>query len=244
MRGVRELPRKKTESITKAQIVRVATRRFLETGYIGTTVKAIADELGLSTGHVTFYYPTKEHLLAALVDMLCDFQWKLMERYGQEEDAELAAIALELTAMAAMCEENPIARDFYLNAYTLPMTLEIIRRNDTLRSGGVYGRYCPEWTDRMFAEAEVLVSGIEYATLMTTESSPALDVRIAGAVDEIFKIYNVPESIRNRLIAEVLRQDYRGMGNRIFQEFMDYIEQVNEQVLEDLLNRRQESKKG
>ena len=230
------MARKKENNVTKAGIVRVATEKFLRTGYTSTTVKSIAQELGISTGHLTFYYPTKEHLLAVLVDMLCDFQWKMMDK----GESGLSAISLELTAMASMCEENEIARDFYLSAYTQPMTLDIIRRNDVRRAKGVFKQYCPDWSDMRFVEAEVLVSGIEYATLMTTDFSPQLDVRICGALNQIFSIYNVPEDVRRRLITEVLQQDYRGIGRQIFADFMAYIEQVNEQILENLLNPNKE----
>lgn len=233
------MARKKSNNVTKAGIVRVATEKFLRTGYSGTTVKAICQELGISTGHLTFYYPTKEHLLAVLVDMLCDFQWKLMER----GTTDLAAMSLELTAMASMCQENEVARDFYLSAYSHPMTLDIIRSNDTIRAKDVFKEYCPDWTEEMFAEAEVLVSGIEYATLMITESSPPLEYRIVGALNQIFSIYNVPQEVRQPLIEDVLRQDYCGIGKQIFSEFMAYIEDVNEQVLESLLNPSKEEKK-
>lgn len=221
--------------------MRVATEKFLRTGYSATTVKSISQELGISTGHLTFYYPTKEHLLAVLVDMLCDFQWKMMERMDREGASDLAAMCLELTAMASMCQENAIARDFYLSAYSQPMTLDIIRRNDVGRAKRVFADFCPDWTDMMYAEAEVLVSGIEYATLMITEASPPLDVRISGALNQIFLIYQVPEDVRRRLIGEVLRQDYVGIGRQIFGDFMAYIEQVNEQVFEDLLNPSKEA---
>lgn len=230
------MARKKSNNVTKAGIVREATEKFLRNGYSATTVKAISDALEISTGHLTFYFPTKEHLLAVLVDMLCDFQWKMMEQLGKEGETDLAAFSLELTAMASMCQENAVARDFYISAYTQPMTLEIIRRNDACRAMRLFKNYCPNWTEEMFAEAEILVSGIEYATLMTTDSSPALDVRISGALNQIFAIYNVPESVRQRLIREVLQRDYCRIGRQIFAEFIAYIEQVNEQTLEALLN--------
>ena len=229
------MARKKIINVTKAEIVRVATEQFLRKGYTCTTVKAISDMLGISTGHVTFYYPTKEHLLAVLVDMLCDFQWKLMEQSGAEGESQLKGICLELTAMAAMCEENEVAKDFYISAYTHAMTLEIIRRNDMERAKSVFSQYRPDWTEMQFAEAEVLVSGIEYATLMATADSPPLDVRIGGALYQIMSIYYVPEEMRSQLVEDVLRQDYRGIGRRILKEFIDYIDQVNEQTLDALL---------
>ena len=73
------------------------------------------------------------------------------------------------------------------------MALEIIRREDTIKSRRVFGEYCADWTDEQFAAAETLVSGIEYATMKTTKSSAPLDIRIAGALRAIMMIYNVPE---------------------------------------------------
>ena len=62
--------------LTKLEIIRVATRKFLEQGYSNTSIKAICDELEKSTGNLTFHFPTKEHLLAELTQMLCHFQQK------------------------------------------------------------------------------------------------------------------------------------------------------------------------
>lgn len=228
------MAKKKLHNITKARIVQVSTRRFLQTGYSGTSVKAISDELGISTGHLTFYYPTKEHLLAILTQMLCDFQWKMMTEQIDRGEDMLTAICAELTVMAAVCEENAIAKDFYLSCYTHPMTLEIIRRNDAARAKTVFAEYCPGWTDSQFAEAETLVSGIEYATLMTTGDSQSIDVRISGALEEILKLYGVPPEVRRWKIEKSLSMDYRSIGRRILKEFMEYIDQVNEQVIDDL----------
>ena len=66
-----------------------------------------------------------------------------------------------------MCEEDEIARDFYISAYTHPLTLAIIRSNDTERAKQVFRDHCSGWEHAQFAEAEVLVSGIEYTTMMT-----------------------------------------------------------------------------
>ena len=222
---------------TKLEIIQVATELFLEKGYSATSVKAIADRLEISTGHLTFYFPTKEHLLAVLVDMLCSFQWSMMKQVVDEGQSPQMAICLELMSMAAACEEDEIIKDFYVSAYTHPMTLEIIRKNDAHRSKLAFGDYCPGWTDEEFTEAETLVSGIEYATLMTTGDSAAVDVRIAGALNNILQIYGVPEELRKQKIRKVLAMDCAAIGRRIIREFREYIEQVNEQAVEDLLRK-------
>ena len=172
-------------ALTKIEIITEATKQFLEKGYTNTSVNAIAKSLGMSQGNLTFHYPTKEHLLAVLVDMLCDFQWKRMEQEADDGVSSVMALCLELTSMASACETDEIIKDFFLSAYSSPLALEIIRKNDTRRSKEVFGSYCPDWTDEQFVEAEILVSGIEYATLMTAGDPVPLERRIAGALDSM-----------------------------------------------------------
>lgn len=223
---------------TKYEIVQVASKLFLETGYSVTSPKLVCEELDISTGNLTYYFPTKEHLLAVVVEMLCDFQRKMMDREAQEGYSSVMAICLELTAMASMCEEDEIAKDLYIASYTSPMTLDIIRKNDADRAKEVFKDYCPDWTDENFAEAEVLVSGIEYATLMTTDDSVSLETRIAGALNNILTIFNVPEETRKMKIGKVLAMDYRAIGRRVLREFRKFVEDSNDQLLDELLHAR------
>ena len=222
--------------LTRLEIIQVASRLFLENGYSNTSVKAISNGLDMSTGNLTFYFPSKEHLLAVLIHMLCDFQWKMMEKEANEGNSSIMAICLELMSMAAMCEEDEVAKDIYISSYTSPMSLEIIRRNDAQRAKKVFKDYCPDWTDEQFAEAETLVSGIEYATLMTTSDSASLNTRIAGALDYILAIYNVPEDLRKKKIQRVLAMDYRKIGNRVLKEFIKYVEETNENAFNELIH--------
>lgn len=228
------LKRKKKPSVTKLEIIRVAIRLFLEEGYSVTSIRQIGEKVGISSGNVMFHFPTKEHLLAQLVDMLCDFQWKLMENETDDSTGSVMSSCLELMSMAAACEENEIAKDFFVSAYQSPMTLEIIRKNDLERSKKVYADYCENWTEYQYIEAETLVSGVEYATLMTTENSAPLDVRISGALNQIMSIYGVPEAIRKTKIARVLDMDYRAVGQRILREFIEYAEKATDAAFEDV----------
>lgn len=226
---------RRKNNTTKLEIIQVASRLFLNRGYSKTTIKAIADELDISTGHLMFYFPTKEHLLAVLVHMLCDYQWKLMQNHVEEGNTSVMALCLELSTMAAMCEDDEIAKDFYISAYTHPLTLGIIRKNDAERAKCVFGEYCPNWEHQNYAEAEILVSGIEYATLMTTGEAASIDIRIEGGLNTILTIYQVPEDIRRTKINKVLAIDYRALGKQVLENFKYYVEETNEQAFEDLL---------
>ena len=223
---------------TKLQIIRAASRLFLKVGYSKTTIRAICNELNISPGHLMFYFPSKEHLLAEVVDLLCNFQWDLINRVTNAGASQLLAICFELTTMASACEESEIARDFYISAYTGPITLEIIRKNDSTRAKEIFSEYCEGWSNQQFLEAETLISGIEYATFMTTASSSPLDVRITGALNAIMTIYQVPSDIRADKISKVLSFDYRQMGKQILSEFITYVNETNDAAFEEIYNAR------
>ncbi len=221
--------------LTRLEIIQVATRMFLLKGYSTTTVKTIADKLDISTGNLTFHYPTKEHMLAELTDMLCGFQWQMMKTEADEGISSLLALCLELTTMAAICQGNGIAKDFFISSYQSRMCLDIIHFNDTERAKNIFAEYCGDWSDEQFAEAEILVAGIEYATLMASDGELPLDTRIAGALNQIMTIYNVPENIRKIKIRKALATDYVSLGQRVIQGFLDYVEKTNEHAFEELM---------
>ena len=50
--------------LTRNEIIHVAANRFLNDGYTKTTVASMAKSLNMSTGNMTFYFPTKDHMLA------------------------------------------------------------------------------------------------------------------------------------------------------------------------------------
>lgn len=225
--------------LTKREIMRHATKMFLDIGYSNTQVRAIAKEMNISPGNLTFHYRTKEDLLTELVELLCDFQWKMIEEETKEGYSSIMAICLELAAMASMCEEDENVRDFYLSAYCSPKCIQIIRKNDAARAKEVFKEYCANWNDEHFEEAEILVSGIEYSTLNTSGVTVTLETRIAGALNSILKTYNVPEETRRIKIDKVLQQDYRELGRCILKKFKQYVEDTNEQAIFDLLKRKQ-----
>lgn len=226
---------KKSEK-TKRDILKTAIQLFFEKGYSNVSPNAIAKELNISTGNLTYYYPTKENLLSVLVADLCKFQRKLIDDETKEGISSVMAVCLELMTMASACESNPVAKDFFISSYQSPVTLKIIRENDTERSKEVYKEYCKGWTDEQFEEAEILVSGIEYATLMSLDEHVSLETRISGALDKILIIYGVPEALRKTKIQKALSYDYKHIGERIFKEFKEYVDKTTEETFEQMLH--------
>ena len=238
-KGVWMLIRVDRSELTRNEIIRVAANRFLNDGYSKTTVASMAKSLGMSTGNMTFHFPTKEHMLAELVDILSKYQWKLMEEEAKEGYSSVMAVCLELLTIASACEQDEVAKDFFLSSYRSELCMEHIRRNDKQRAKAVFKEYCPDWTDAYFEEAETLVSGIEYATLLTTSDSAPLDMRVAGALRTILSVYNVPKAVRDQKIRKVLSMDYDALGLDTLRKFREYVDVTTEQALLNLLKRKQ-----
>lgn len=224
--------------LTRNEIIRVAANRFLNDGFTKTTVASMAKSLNMSTGNMTFHFPTKDYMLAELVDILARYQHKLMEEEARDGYSSVMAICLELLTIASACEQDEVAKDFFLSSYRSQICLDLIRKNDKERAKKVFRDYCPDWTDERFEEAETLVSGIEYASLMTTSNSASLEIRISGALNTILSIYNVPEDVRKQKIEKVLAMDYKSLGLNMLQKFRDYVDRETEQALHNLLVRK------
>ena len=222
-------------ALTRLEIIGEATKQFLEKGYSNTTVSSIAKGLEMSPGNLTFHYPTKEHLLAELVDMLCDFQWDMMEREANEGLSSIMAICLELTSMISASENDAVIKDFFISAYSSPLCLAIIRKNDANRAMKVFKDYRPDWTEAQYAEAEIIVSGIEYATLMTAGDPVTLEARITVALNNILSIFGVPEEMRDTKLKKVFDMEYKALGKRVFFEFKKFVEESNERAFRELL---------
>lgn len=206
---------------TKYEILQCATKLFLEKGYTNSYVTTMAKELQISTGNLTFWFPTKEHILAELVRELFAFQWEM-----EEQRDELLAYLYELVLIAFVCEENPNIKDLILAVYTHSMSMAIVREYDTKRAKIIFDKYCPEWTDTDYVLAENVVSGIEYAMLITENTENiTFEQRVTSALDTIMKVYEVPMENRKQFIADVMSMDYRRKGSSVFETFSSFVKE-------------------
>ena len=223
-------------ALTKIEIVIEATKQFLEKGYTSTTVAAIAKGIGMSQGNLTFHFPTKEHLLAKLTDILCQYQWQMMKDEANDGISQIMAICLELTTMIYVCDTDEVMKDFYLSTYTSPICLDIIRRNDAKRAKEVFAEYCPDWTDEQFAAAQVVVSGIEYASLMNAGEPLPLETRIGTALQNILSVYNVPAEIQETKLKKVFAKDYHKISKQMVENFKEFADKANDEAFHEIIN--------
>ncbi len=211
---------------TKEKILHVSMNLFLEKGYSKTTVKMVCDELKISKGNFTFYFPTKEDVLAELVGQLCEFQLKLIDYESNRGLDSVMSICIERMTVAAACEANEAAKDFFVASFQSPVCLEKLRNNHVERTKRIFAEYCKGWTHEQFVQAEILVQGIDYATIISDTACVPLKSRLSGALNQILSIYNVPEEICKEKIQQVLAMDCRALGKRVLTEFKAYIDKT------------------
>ena len=223
---------------TKLQIIWEAARMFVDEGYSKSSISKIAKNLDLSLGNITFYFKTKEHLLAVLTDEMFEYQRLTMQEATDEGKSSLLAYCLELTAMAAVCESSEIARDFYASAYSSQCVLPLIRENDTEKVKEIFAQFCPDWTHEQWVATENVVSGIEFATIMTREEHTPLPLQIEKTLDTILYLFGVPADLRRLKIAKVLAMDYRALGDKMLKEFPEYVKRINEENLRNSVRQR------
>ena len=225
--GVLEL-RQKGATNTKYEILYLAMKFFLEKGYTNSYVTTMAKTLHISTGNLTFWFPTKEHILAEMVKELCAFQIHTEVKKKASEYAILIDYLFELAMFASVCEENPNIKDLVIASYTQPLPLAVIRANDTERSKRTFEKFCMEWSDTEFILAENVASGIECAMFMTENAEKlTFEQRVTSSLEAIMKVYEVPKEIQQSVLKEVMAMDYRSSGNHVFETFFDYVEEKN-----------------
>jgi len=64
-----------------------------------------------------------------------------------------------------------------------------------------------------------------------------LETRLAGALNQILSIYNIPEERRKSKIEAVFAMDYRGIGKRVLLEFKNYVIEENDRAIRELVHR-------
>lgn len=224
-----------SRSTTRTEIIQVACEYFFEKGYSATSPNMIASALDISPGNLTYHFPTKEHLLSVVVQMLCEFQWKLLGIEAEKGIDSVGSVCLEMMTVAAACQEDEIARDFFTAAFQSKMCRDYLRNDHINRAKRIFADHCSDWTDEDFVQAELLIMGIQYITITADDSILPLKTRIGGALEYILNIYGIDNRTRQKEIDKVLQMDCRQLGRNVLTEFIKYINETNEQAFSEML---------
>ena len=213
---------------TSLRIIQAFAKSFLENGYSKTSTKKIADEMKLSPGNITFYFPSKEDILAVVVDDLVDFEYMFMEDTMNGGADSMFSYALVISTVAALCQIEPAARDLLLASYTHQSSIDIIRERDTHKVKKIFGKYQPDWTDVQWRATENIAFGIEYATFVTRDKEVPFEVQVSNSLNTIMFLYGVPAEDRDELLKKISDIDCRALGKEAFAKFCDYITTTHE----------------
>ena len=230
--------KKRYQTLTQIEIIQVASELFFKVGYTQTSPKMIAEELNISTGNITYYFKTKEHLLLEVVQRLCDFQSKLL---GIESDmgiGTIESICLEFMTVASACESNEIARDFFISTYQSEICRDYLRDNHVERAKHIFKNECSNWSHDHFVQAEVLIMGIIYGIIASRNDGLPLKTKIEGALKLMLSLYNINEQTKENEINRVLSMDCTGIGKKVLSEFVRFVDKSNEEALDSLIHRR------
>lgn len=219
---------------TKFEIIQTASEFFFTEGFSNTSPRMIAEKLGLSTGNITYYFKNKEHLLLEIVEMMCDFQWKMLESEIDMGYGSAASICLETMTVAVACEQSEIARDFFVSTFQSELCRNYLRQNHVERAKKIFAKECSDWTDEQFQQAELFVMGLQYAAIVPTDANIPLKMRIAGVLNQILGIYNVDEETRQTEIQKVLDKDCRAISKRVLDGFTGFVKKTNADALKEM----------
>ncbi len=117
MAHVSEAPRSAKAEQTRQSIIDAAMRLFRSGGYDKATMRAIADEAGVSVGNAYYYFSSKEHLVQAYYDQIQEAHASAAERPLTTETAFANRLRGLLLAWVDVAEPyHEFAGKFFKNA--------------------------------------------------------------------------------------------------------------------------------
>ena len=218
---------------TRLEIIQLGTKMIIEEGYSKTSALALSQNLGISTGNLTFHFPTKEHLLLELVKYMGNFHQQCIEERRAQGFDEIHAYCWEVASQIALCEGHEQAKDFYVSSYSHPMTLDYIKEWTVQKNIALFSNRLPEWSRQQFENLEHITTGIEYAALLAPCSENfTLRDKISLTLDSLLRLYDVGVEERERAIRESLTVNYLDAGNEILKNFTTYVERLTQEALD------------
>ncbi|WP_405772617.1 TetR/AcrR family transcriptional regulator [Streptomyces sp. NBC_01538] len=102
---------------TRALILETAMRLFKERGYDKTTMRAIAQEAGVSVGNAYYYFAGKEHLIQGFYDQLArEYQVAAREVLDRETDLEARLAGVHRAWLDVAAPYHEFAVQFFKTA--------------------------------------------------------------------------------------------------------------------------------
>jgi len=216
---------KKEDQPTRIKLLKTALSLYLKHGYSSTTNQMIVKKINCSPGEITHFFGTKENMLYEIVKIILPTHQETLE--GKENSDILSELkySIEIAVEIAMCENNEIIRDLYINAYTLPKVIGLIRDYSYKKTYNLFSSKLPSWDEQDFFENEIFSMGIVYASLME-KCTPRYNLKqkIARTINALLKMYEFDVITRSEIVVNVTKLDLVKLASDAEKEMRQQIE--------------------
>ncbi len=223
------MARKRYENTTRMEIIHVGVQLMLEKGFTATTIKEISEILEISKGNITFYFPTKEHLLLEFAKEVVRFHTQSIDEVQEGGYGNLLAYCWEIVAQIAVCENDEKMKDLYLALYSHPQTLSLIKDWTAEKNYKLLHEYVPDWTVEGFRIVENVACCIERSALTEAcTETYTFETKVRLTLGSLLRLYDIDPKEREKVIDQITKMDYKQVGQTLQKEFVKYVEETNQ----------------
>ena len=200
----------------KRRILTACVRLFLEKGYTNTKVAEILKEADVSAGSFQNIFHTKDGVLTELIGMMFGRQFGAVRALVANAPSPVYIYAVETALQLALTELSENLRDIYIEAYTFPVTMEIIHRSTTAELQTAFSAYLPGCAECDFYEMELGTAGMMRG-YMARRCDPyfTLERKIRRFLSMSLSVFQVPAQEREQIIAFVAEIDIRAEAKKV-----------------------------
>ena len=201
-----------------------ATRLFLEKGFRNTSAKMICEQVGISPGNLTFWFPSKADILLEFTKKIMSYHTKFIEYNKNKKEENLYTYCLEIVVQIALCEEKENIRDIYYSMYSDPLTMSYLKDWTAQKNLDILGPYLSEWDLKRFRRTANVTCCIERSALAEpcTEEY-TLDDKIRLTLTCLLKIYDIEKNARDKVIDEILATDFKKIKSNMLKQLDEYL---------------------
>jgi len=113
------------ETVGRERVMQAALQMFLQRGYAGTSMKALAQELGISAPALYWYFPSKDELYTSVIEKAMEDFVTYVRRSITEEHPVLKLGQMVRAHVTWQLQQSDAARAFDLTMSTKALTRDI-----------------------------------------------------------------------------------------------------------------------
>lgn len=209
---------------TQQAIINVATKQFLLNGFHHTSAKMICEEMGISPGNLTFWFPAKADILLEFTKKIMRYHTKFIEYNKNKGKENIFTYCLEIVVQIALCEERENIRDIYYSMYSEPLTMAYLKDWTAEKNFDILGSYLQDWDLKRFRRVANVTCCIERSALAEPCTKDyTLEDKIHLTLTCLLKIYDFEKEERERVIEEILKTDYNKIKNDMLKQLDEFL---------------------